>query len=62
MVVVGKILGAGSTFVTAFLLGGFVMGIVFAPPAYFIFLKVFRFIRTWRRSRKERKNWRVPDQ
>ncbi|MBW1704939.1 MAG: DUF2062 domain-containing protein [Deltaproteobacteria bacterium] len=62
MVVVGKILGGGSTFVFALLLGGFVMGIVFAIPAYFIFLKVFRSIRTWRRSRKERRNWRVPDQ
>ncbi|MCD6297775.1 MAG: DUF2062 domain-containing protein [Deltaproteobacteria bacterium] len=62
MVVVGKIFGAGGTFVTALLLGGFVMGIVFATPAYFIFLKVFRSIRTWRSSRKERRNWRVPDQ
>jgi uncharacterized protein (DUF2062 family) len=62
MVVVGKILGAGSTFVTAFLLGGLVMGVVFATPSYFIFLKVFRSIRNWRSSRKERRNWRVPDQ
>ena len=62
MVVVGKILGAGSAFVSALLLGGFVMGIVLASPAYFIFLKVFRSIRAWRRSRKERRNWRVPDQ
>jgi len=62
MVVVEKILGAGSAFVSALLLGGFVMGVVSATPAYFIFLKVFRSIRTWRRSRKERRNWRVPDQ
>jgi uncharacterized protein (DUF2062 family) len=62
MVVAGKILGAGSTFVTAFLLGGLVMGVVFATPSYFIFLKVFRSIRNWRSSRKERRNWRVPDQ
>ncbi len=62
MVVAGKILGAGGSFVTAFLLGGFIMGIVFATPAYFIFLKVFRSIRAWRTSRKERRNWSVPDQ
>jgi uncharacterized protein (DUF2062 family) len=62
MVILGKILGAGSTFVTAFLIGGFIMGVVLAPVAYFIFLHLFKSIRNWRHSRKERKNWRVPNQ
>jgi uncharacterized protein (DUF2062 family) len=56
MVVVGKILGSGSAFVSSFFLGGFVMGIVLAVPSYFIFLKIFRSIRAWRQSRKELKN------
>lgn len=57
MVIVGKILGAGSSFVTSFLLGGFLLGIAFAIPSYFIFLKVFRSIKTWRRSRKGLTDW-----
>ncbi len=62
MVIVGKIFGAGSSFITAFLLGGVVMGVISATPAYFIFLNMFRSIRKWRRSRKERRNWRNQDQ
>jgi len=62
MVIVGKFLGAGGAFVAAFLLGGLVLGIVFSPPAYLIFLKFFMSVRKWRESRKERRNWSVPDQ
>lgn len=62
MVIVGKIFGEGTAFVSAFLLGGFIMGIASGTVCYFIFLPIFKNIRTWRQSRKERGNWRVPDQ
>ncbi|MBW2357390.1 MAG: DUF2062 domain-containing protein [Deltaproteobacteria bacterium] len=61
MVLVAKIVHAGSTIVAAFLVGGFVMGIVFGAPSYFVFLRFFKYVRAWRRSRKERGNWRIPD-
>jgi len=48
-----KILGAGSLVVTAFLLGGLVMGGICAIPSYFIFLKVFRSMRHWREQRRK---------
>ena len=57
MVIVGKIVGAGSTIISAFLLGGFVMGSVLALPSYFVFLRVFRFIKDWREKRRGRKHW-----
>jgi len=57
-----KILGASSTIIAAFLIGGLIMGVVAAVPSYFIFLKLFRVIRIWREKRKERKQWRRFDQ
>jgi uncharacterized protein (DUF2062 family) len=57
LVVIGKIAGAGGTIVAAFLVGGFIMGFTAAIPSYFIFLRLFQFIRRWRRERRERKNW-----
>jgi uncharacterized protein (DUF2062 family) len=62
MVIVGKIFGAGTAFVSAFLLGGFIMGVVFGGLCFFVFLPIFKNIRAWRQSRKERKNWRIHDQ
>ena len=62
LVIVGKIFGAGTTFVSAFLLGGFMMGIAFGGLCYFIFLPIFKYIRTWRQSRRERRNWPIHDQ
>jgi len=56
MVIVGKIAGAGGVSLAAFLLGGLVMGIVASIPAYFLFLNLFKHIRTWRKSRKDRRN------
>jgi uncharacterized protein (DUF2062 family) len=61
MDVVGKILGASSAVVAAFLLGGVLMGIVFATPGYFIFLKFFRSVGTWRHSRKEKRLQRASE-
>ena len=49
MVLVAKIIHAGSTIVAAFLVGGFVMGIVFGSPSYFVFLRFFKYVRAWRR-------------
>ena len=55
--VAGHALGAGATFVTALILGGVVLGIAFASPAYFIFLPLFKFLKTWRKKRKARRQW-----
>ena len=59
MVIAGKLIGAGGAMISAFLLGGMLMGIVLAPPAYYIFLRLFNHIRLWRKSRKERRKWSV---
>ena len=61
MVIVEKTLGAGTSFVTAFLLGGFLLGIVLSPIAYLIFLQLFRSVRGWRQTREERKKCPVSD-
>ena len=61
MVIVEKILAAGGLMVAAFLVGGLILGAVVSIPSYFIFLYVFRRIRTWRESRRGHKNWRVTD-
>ena len=58
LVIVGKIAGAGSAIIFAFLLGGLVMASALAIPSYFIFLRVFRFIRSWRQQRRNRKHWK----
>jgi len=52
---VNHILGAGGVVVTIFLLGGIVLGIVFATPSYFIFLYLFRSTFSWRKSRRRSK-------
>lgn len=54
MAVAEKIVGAGGLMMAAFLIGGLVMGLVVAPPSYFIFLKVFRALERWRRKRGSR--------
>ena len=57
IVILGKILGAGGNIVFAFILGGFLMGIVVSIPAYFLFLKVFQFIHKWREERRLQRSW-----
>ena len=47
--------GAGTTIVSSFLLGGFIMGLVAALPSYFISLRFFQFVRRWRQKRRDRK-------
>ena len=56
--VLGKILGAGGNIIFAFILGGFLMGVVAAIPSYFLFLKIFQFIRKWREERRLQRSWR----
>jgi len=56
MVVVGKMFEAGGCVVAAFLLGGLVMGTAAAIPSYFIFLRIFRYIRHWREARRRLRN------
>lgn len=52
MAIITKILSAGGAGVAAFLVGGFVLGIVMALPSYFIFLRVFDYFRLKRLNRK----------
>jgi len=61
MTVIGKLAGASGSIIAAFLIGGFVMGLIVALPAYFIFLRIFRLIRDWREARRKRKQWQRPD-
>jgi len=58
MIVIGKIAGAGGAMISAFLIGGIIMGVLSAIPSYFIFLKIFRSIRNWREKRRARKRQR----
>ena len=57
MAVIGKIAGAGSVMIAAFIIGGVIMGVVSAIPSYFIFLRFFQSIRNWREKRRDRKHW-----
>ncbi len=55
LAVVSKILEVGGAFAAAFLLGGLILGLIFAPVAYFFFLHFFRYVRRWRKDRRRRK-------
>lgn len=55
LIIVKTIIGSSTTLVSAFVLGGLVMGIVSAPPVYFLFLYIFKNIKIWRESRKARR-------
>ena len=57
IVILGKILGAGGNIIFAFILGGFLMGVVASIPSYFLFLKVFQFIHKWREERRLQRSW-----
>ena len=61
LIVLGKILGAGGTIIFAFLLGGFLMGVVVSIPSYFFFLRLFQFVRAWREKRRKSMSWRAED-
>ena len=50
--IITTILSGGGMVVLAFLLGGIVLGIVFAIPSYGIFLYFFKAFISWRTSRK----------
>lgn len=54
-VLMGKMAGAGGFMVSAFLIGGILMGVVAAVPSYFLFLKVFQTLARWRQERRRRK-------
>lgn len=51
--VVTKILEAGGAFAASFLLGGLILGLVFAPPSYFLFRHFFKYVRKWRKQKRE---------
>ncbi len=52
MDLVKTMLGAGTSIIAAFLLGGLILGLLFAPISYPVFLKIFRGIRQWRETRR----------
>lgn len=57
MAIVLSIAGLGGTMICALLLGGVAMGTLFAVPSYFIFLRFFQVVKTWRDARRKRKQW-----
>jgi uncharacterized protein (DUF2062 family) len=61
MAIAGKVIGAGGAMIAAFLIGGMLMGIVVAPLAYYIFLRLFTYISLWRDARRERRKWGMAD-
>ena len=58
-VIWGNFFSSGITLVSAFLIGGIIIGIIAAIPSYFVFLKIFQKIREWRQKRKIEKAFRV---
>ena len=50
--IITTILGGGGMVVAAFLLGGIVLGLLFAVPSYGISLYFFKAFISWRKSRK----------
>lgn len=52
MEIISRILGGGGMTLSAFLLGGLVLGVVFALPSYFIWFGIFDYIRARRLNRK----------
>lgn len=58
-VIWGKLFSSGITLVSSLIIGGIIIGIVAATPAYFIFLKIFQKIREWRQKRRAEKALRV---
>lgn len=47
-VIFNKIAGAGGGFMGAFLLGGFILAVVFSVPTYFVFLRMFGYLQACR--------------
>jgi uncharacterized protein (DUF2062 family) len=56
IIIIQKIVGAGSSMVAAFLVGGLILGFLFGVPSYFIFLKIFQSLERWR-ERKGVRRW-----
>jgi len=56
--IVENLLSSGGLIVSAFLIGGLIMGTVASIPSYFIFLRFFRYLRVWRKARKEKRKWK----
>ena len=50
--IITTILGSGGMVVATFILGGIVLGFIFAIPSYFIFFYFFKTFISWRKSRK----------
>ncbi len=51
------LIGSSSAVIAAFLIGGLAMGITGSIASYFLFLYIFKRIRIWRQSRKEKRRW-----
>lgn len=55
ILIMKEIIGASSTIIAAFVIGGIIIGVCVSLPSYFLFLKLFKVIRVWRERRKQRK-------
>ena len=55
MALILKLVHASGTIIGAFAIGGLIMGFIVFLPAYFIFLKFFGLIKTWREGIRKRK-------
>lgn len=49
-----EIVSSSGIIIAAFITGGLILGIIASVPSYFISLKLFRHIKTWRERRRER--------
>lgn len=56
MEVITRLISSSGIMIAAFIIGGLIMGAAASVPSYFIFLKVFDSIKTWRNKKKELKN------
>lgn len=54
MSMVKEIVSSSGIIVAAFIVGGFIMGILVSVPSYFICLRLFRHIKSWREGRRQR--------
>lgn len=50
-----EIAHASTEIIAAFIIGGLIMGIIAAVPSFFIFSKIFDFLREWRKKKKRKK-------
>ena len=51
--VISRIASSSGNMIAVFLIGGLIMGTIASIPSYFIFLKIFSFIKAWKQKKRE---------